>query len=46
MTNINKKDIQSALNERKGWQVWWRLLRPHTLTAAFVPVFIGTMFED
>lgn len=21
---------------------WWRLLRPHTLTAAFVPVFVGT----
>jgi 1,4-dihydroxy-2-naphthoate polyprenyltransferase len=25
------------------WKVWWRLLRPHTLTAAFVPVFIGTV---
>ncbi|KGX86285.1 1,4-dihydroxy-2-naphthoate polyprenyltransferase [Pontibacillus marinus] len=46
MTNMNKKDIQSALNERKGWQVWWRLLRPHTLTAAFVPVFIGTMLAS
>lgn len=23
-------------------QVWWRLMRPHTLTASFVPVFIGT----
>lgn len=22
--------------------VWWRLTRPHTLTASFVPVFIGT----
>jgi len=22
--------------------VWWRLLRPHTLTASFVPVCIGT----
>jgi len=22
--------------------VWWRLLRPHTLTASFVPVFTGT----
>lgn len=27
---------------RPGWKVWWRLLRPHTLTAAFVPVAIGT----
>lgn len=22
--------------------VWWRLMRPHTLTASFVPVIIGT----
>ncbi|MFD1396334.1 1,4-dihydroxy-2-naphthoate polyprenyltransferase [Kroppenstedtia eburnea] len=26
----------------KGWRVWWQLLRPHTLTASFVPVLIGT----
>ncbi|WP_203361403.1 1,4-dihydroxy-2-naphthoate polyprenyltransferase [Bacillus sp. REN10] len=26
----------------KGWKVWWQLMRPHTLTAAFVPVFLGT----
>ncbi len=25
-----------------NWRVWWTLTRPHTLTAAFVPVFIGT----
>ncbi|MFC0523927.1 1,4-dihydroxy-2-naphthoate polyprenyltransferase [Pontibacillus salicampi] len=42
MQSIKKDEIRSALNERKGWQVWWRLLRPHTLTAAFVPVFVGT----
>lgn len=36
--NENKVNIQEALNEREGFQVWWRLLRPHTLTAAFVPV--------
>lgn len=23
-------------------QVWWRLMRPHTLTASFIPVLIGT----
>lgn len=29
--------------ERKEfWGIWWRLLRPHTLSAAFIPVFIGT----
>jgi len=38
------EDIKKQLNERDGWQVWWRLLRPHTLTASFIPVFIGTMF--
>ncbi|MCA1032498.1 1,4-dihydroxy-2-naphthoate polyprenyltransferase [Bacillus timonensis] len=27
---------------RSNIKVWWRLLRPHTLTAAFVPVLIGT----
>src|SRR5699024_5175743 len=36
-------DIREQLNEKGGWQVWWRLLRPHTLTASFVPVFVGTM---
>lgn len=35
--------IQHALNEQGGFQIWWRLLRPHTLTASFIPVFIGTM---
>ncbi|MEW9110355.1 MAG: 1,4-dihydroxy-2-naphthoate polyprenyltransferase [Cytobacillus gottheilii] len=29
-------------NGAKGWKVWWQLTRPHTLTAAFVPVLIGT----
>ena len=37
------KNIKNALNEKDGFHVWWRLLRPHTLTASFVPVFIGTM---
>ncbi|MBB3869617.1 1,4-dihydroxy-2-naphthoate polyprenyltransferase [Parageobacillus toebii NBRC 107807] len=30
------------VNRRRDWRVWWRLTRPHTLTAAFVPVSIGT----
>ncbi len=38
--NIN---IKEALNEKDGLQIWWRLLRPHTLTASFIPVFVGTM---
>lgn len=36
-------DIRQALNEKGGLQVWWRLLRPHTLTASFIPVLIGTI---
>lgn len=28
--------------KQSDWRIWWRLLRPHTLTAAFVPVLIGT----
>jgi len=29
---------------RSSWNVYWRLLRPHTLTASFVPVLIGSVF--
>src|SRR5699024_895529 len=39
----NETNIKKALNEKEGWQIWWRLLRPHTLTASFIPVFVGTM---
>jgi 1,4-dihydroxy-2-naphthoate polyprenyltransferase len=30
------------IQKSTGWKIWWKLTRPHTLTAAFVPVFIGT----
>src|SRR5699024_6948135 len=43
MDSTNSRDIKEALNEKDGIQVWWRLLRPHTLTASFIPVFVGTM---
>lgn len=32
-----------VVHYKQDWRVWWRLLRPHTLTAAFVPVSIGTV---
>ncbi|HLS09690.1 1,4-dihydroxy-2-naphthoate polyprenyltransferase [Lentibacillus sp.] len=35
--------IKEQLNEKSGFQIWWRLLRPHTLTASIIPVFVGTM---
>ncbi|GIO24936.1 1,4-dihydroxy-2-naphthoate polyprenyltransferase [Oceanobacillus sp. J11TS1] len=43
MTTNDSSDIKELLNEREGFHKWWRLIRPHTLTASFVPVFIGTM---
>lgn len=43
MQSTDKTNIKHALNEKEGFQIWWRLLRPHTLTAAFVPVFVGSM---
>ncbi|WP_027410482.1 1,4-dihydroxy-2-naphthoate polyprenyltransferase [Anoxybacteroides tepidamans] len=36
------KQQASTLKYSRDWRVWWRLTRPHTLTAAFVPVSIGT----
>ncbi len=30
---------------KKDWKVWWRLTRPHTLTASFVPVTLGTVIS-
>lgn len=28
---------------KRNWKIWWELIRPHTLTAAFVPVLLGTI---
>lgn len=42
MNNSNDK-LNKVTPSKPTWQVWWRLLRPHTLTASFVPVFLGTM---
>lgn len=30
--------------KNKGFQVWYQLMRPHTLTAGFTPVFIGSIY--
>ncbi|MGI2326264.1 1,4-dihydroxy-2-naphthoate polyprenyltransferase [Planococcus sp. YIM B11945] len=32
-----------SIQADQGWRVWWQLTRPHTLTASFAPVFLGTM---
>lgn len=34
----NTPSIQSH-----SWKVWWELIRPHTLTAAIVPVLLGSV---
>ncbi|MCM3571225.1 1,4-dihydroxy-2-naphthoate polyprenyltransferase [Neobacillus mesonae] len=31
-----------GIKANKGFQVWWQMIRPHTLTAGFVPVVLGT----
>jgi len=42
MQSSLQTDRRSPVNRHRDWRVWWRLMRPHTLTAAFVPVCIGT----
>lgn len=31
-----------TVESNRGIQVWWQMTRPHTLTASFVPVLLGT----
>lgn len=33
---------QPSVEANRGFQVWWQMTRPHTLTASFVPVLLGT----
>lgn len=40
-SNIQKNSKQS-IDANRGFQVWWKMTRPHTLTASFVPVLLGT----
>lgn len=34
--------MHEQLQRDEGWRIWWKLTRPHTLTASFAPVFLGT----
>ncbi|MEC1180291.1 1,4-dihydroxy-2-naphthoate polyprenyltransferase [Metasolibacillus meyeri] len=34
--------MTKVIEADRGFQVWWHLTRPHTLTASFAPVFLGT----
>lgn len=40
---IGERKLQHTIKADTGWRIWWQLTRPHTLTAAFAPVFLGTM---
>lgn len=40
---IGENTLQHTIKADSGWRIWWQLTRPHTLTAAFAPVFLGTM---
>lgn len=42
----NNQSVKEALGEKSGFNIWWRMLRPHTLTASFVPVFVGTVIAS
>lgn len=35
--------IEKASRGKTSWQFWWKQMRPHTLTASFTPVLIGTV---
>lgn len=35
--------LKASLQKKHGWKVWWELIRPHTLTAAIVPVLLGSV---
>lgn len=37
-----KRESEKWSREHTTWQVWWKQMRPHTLTASFTPVLIGT----
>ncbi|MCF6408902.1 1,4-dihydroxy-2-naphthoate polyprenyltransferase [Pseudalkalibacillus salsuginis] len=40
----NQKEISSIIESK--WKIWYRQLRPHTLTASFIPVFIGAALAN
>ena len=37
-----QQGTKPVVESNRGFQVWWQMTRPHTLTASFVPVLLGT----
>lgn len=40
---MHTKSSSVVKHKHSRWKIWWQLTRPHTLTAAFVPVLLGTV---
>lgn len=39
---VKQNSSGTVVESNQGFRKWWQLTRPHTLTAAFVPVLLGT----
>jgi 1,4-dihydroxy-2-naphthoate polyprenyltransferase len=39
---LNSNTSSAVVESNKGFRKWWQLTRPHTLTASFAPVLLGT----
>lgn len=39
---LNSNNSSTVVQSNQGFRKWWQLTRPHTLTAAFAPVLLGT----
>ncbi|WP_054949255.1 1,4-dihydroxy-2-naphthoate polyprenyltransferase [Numidum massiliense] len=39
----SNQKLQKIPYQKVNWRVWWKQMRPHTLTASFTPVIIGTV---
>ncbi len=44
MMNQENRILENETGKPRLGKVLWKLTRPHTLTASFVPVFIGTVY--
>jgi 1,4-dihydroxy-2-naphthoate polyprenyltransferase len=39
---LNSNSSSTVVESNQGFRKWWQLTRPHTLTASFAPVLLGT----
>ncbi|WML45744.1 1,4-dihydroxy-2-naphthoate polyprenyltransferase [Neobacillus sp. PS3-40] len=37
-----KSETKPVIESNRGFSIWWKMTRPHTLTASFVPVLLGS----